>query len=338
MNRLLLAELQALRCYPSITVLFNTTPGAVLRAAESDTAARLIDQADRRLVDDVDDSTRTELVVRLRELLYEQEQQPAAHAVALCVSPEYTAPVKLGRSVEERVIVDDTFATRDLVADLNRTALYRVATLSERRVRILIGDRQRLVESREEWPLERMEDESGPSWKARVAERLAAEHARVTLPTILAGVQRSVQGLAPKALFDVVGTITGNQDRTSWVELHHAAWPMMTDWLRNDQQRALERLDTARSANRYAGGINEIWPLARDGRVEMLVVEETFSMAARIDENHQLLPADDPEHPEVNDDIIDDTIETVLRLGGSSVMVGPGVLDDHQHIAAVLRY
>ena len=37
---------------------------------------------------------------------------------------------------------------RDLVADLNRTALYRVVTISERTGRLFIGDRHRLVEQR----------------------------------------------------------------------------------------------------------------------------------------------------------------------------------------------
>ena len=78
--------------------------------------------------------------------------------------------------------------------------------------------------------------------------------------------------------------------------------------------------------------------LAHDGRVATLVVEGGFMLPARIDENHQLHPADDPHHPEVNDDIVDDTIETVLLHGGNVIVVNDGALDEHQHIAAVLRY
>lgn len=96
--------------------------------------------------------------------------------------------------------------------------------------------------------------------------------------------------------------------------------------------------ENARSANRYAGGIHEVWALARDGRIDTVVVENSFAMAAWVDDNHQLRPADDPHHPDVNDDIVDDTIELVLQQGGAAVIVNDGALADHQQIAAVLRY
>ncbi len=80
------------------------------------------------------------------------------------------ALVYLGREVEERVVVDETFATRDLVADLNRTARLRVVTISDRRARLLVGDRHRLVEvASDDWPLVR-DDDAGPTlWVRSVA-------------------------------------------------------------------------------------------------------------------------------------------------------------------------
>ena len=99
-----------------------------------------------------------------------------------------------------------------------------------------------------------------------------------------------------------------------------------------------DQLDQALSTNCYAGGIHEIWPLAHDGRIATLVVENDYTMPARIDHNNQLHPADDPERPDVNDDIVDDTIEFVLHHGGRAVIVNNGTLRDHQRIAAILRY
>ena len=100
----------------------------------------------------------------------------------------------------------------------------------------------------------------------------------------------------------------------------------------------MQRLDDARSARRYAGGVDEVWALANDGRVEVVVVEDGYRMAVRIDEHRQLHPAEDREAPDVVDDIVDDTIELVLRTGGRAVIVGDGELEAHGRIAAVLRY
>jgi hypothetical protein len=259
--------------------------------------------------------------------------------MALCVSPNYTAAVRLGREVQERVVVDDTFATRDLVADANRTAMFRMVTISERKVRLLIGDRQRLAEQRDEmWPMLRLDDQSVQAWYREVTERLRSEHAALPLPTVIAGVERSVRSAVVPDLFDAIGLVAGNHDRTSWVDLHHAAWPLVTDWLRSDHDRAMAALESARSAKRFAGGIDEIWPLANEGRVELLVVEENFVLAARVDENLQLERVDDHEAPDVVDDIVDETIEAVLRNGGSTVIVNDTALGEHERIAAILRY
>jgi len=342
MNRAILDELQRQRCYASITLLFNTTPGVPLTPTELDTARRLARHIDNRLDGDISDASRLSLITRLTDVISEQADQRSTHALALFVSPEYSAAVRLGRTIDERVTIDDTFTTRDLVADLNRTALYRVVTISEQTSRLFLGDRQRLVEQLSDtWPLTRNGEHTTTTttttWTRDLSDCLRAEHATDPLPVVIAGVQRSVRKLAPD-LTETIGIIPGNHDRTSTVELHHAAWPIVTDWLRTDATRAMRQLDLARSNKRYAGGIHEIWPLALDGRVATLIVENDYALPARIDHNNQLHPANDPDHPDVNDDIVDDTIETVLRHGGASIIVNSNTLVDHQRIAAILRY
>ena len=117
----------------------------------------------------------------------------SAHAVALCVSPAHQDTVLLGGAVEERVVIDETFATRDLVADVNRTATYRVLTISDATVRSFAGDRQRLSEERsDEWPLQRSDDMNDSVWSQTVttaAKRLGDDR---SVPTVTAGVRRSV--------------------------------------------------------------------------------------------------------------------------------------------------
>ena len=339
MNRATLNELQRQRCYPSITLLLNTTLGTALTPSEFDAATHLVCQADDRLDGDISDTLRHHLIARLNTLLEEQAGQPATRALAVFVSPDYSATVRLGHAVANRITIDDTFTTRDLVADLNRTAHYRVITISERTTRVFLGDRQRLVEQRDDtWPLTRTDEHTATTWTRDISQRLRNEETSQSLPTVIAGVQRSVRKLAGPALTESIGIIPGNHDRTTATELHTLAWPLVTDWLRTDAARAMTQLEHARSTNRYAGGIHEIWPLAQEGRIATLVVEADYTLPARIDHNNQLHPATDPHHPDVNDDIIDDTIEAVLQHGGTAIIVNSQSLEDHQHIAAILRY
>jgi Bacterial archaeo-eukaryotic release factor family 3 len=337
-NRALLVELQRQRAYPSITVLMNTTPGTVIDGPEIESVRKLIEHADRRLDGEVTPEQRAKLTARLASVFEEHVGDKAGHAIALCVSPEYAAAVKLGRSVEERIVIDDTFATRDLVADLNRTALFRVVTISDRKTRLLIGDKVRLVEVRTDtWPMIRAEEQAVPMFTRDVAQNLGAEHSASPLPTVIAGVDRTVRKTIDPAMFDAIGLIPGNHDRTSWTDLHAAAWPLVCDWLRTDRDRAFQALARARSTRRFAGGLDEIWSLANEGRVETLVVEDGYAVPARLADG-RIERVENREEPGVIDDLVDETIEAVLLHGGTTIIVPDGDLGDNDRIAAVLRY
>ncbi|MFN0026641.1 MAG: hypothetical protein ACKV2O_05550 [Acidimicrobiales bacterium] len=337
MNRALLDVLQRQRTYPSVTVLLNTTPERCLTEEQRHTLRSLTDQVSRRLRGDVSDAEADELLARLEDLVTSLANQPMGGALAVCVSLQHAEAIRLGRPVQERVVIDDTFATRDLVADLNRTALFRVVTVSERKTRLLVGDRVRLLEERNEhWPMQRG-GESAASWARDVARRLAEEQALAPMPTVIAGVDRTIRRAMLPETLHTIGLVAGNHDRTGWADLHTAAWPLVTDWLRNDTSRAVEALDRARSNRLYAGGIDEIWSLAIEGRIETLAVEESYSVAVRVREG-ALQPAEDPEAPDVVDDIIDDTIEAVLRFHGNAIIVPDGTLAPHARIGAVVRF
>lgn len=339
MHQALLADLHSRHGYPCVSVLFNTTAGSVLGDEERARALALVAEAGRRLLDDVDTTVRREVIDALTDELLRQCIDPCATALGLFAMPGYSTSVRLGRQVNERVVIDETFATRDLVADLHRTAEFRVITVSDRMARSLIGDRHRMVEERNEtWPVQRDEQQSSAQWTRHVASMVRTAQTTHRLPLVLAGVDRTVRATARHGVGSVIGTVSGNHDRSGWIDLHHRCWPVVADWLRNDRRLALEALATARSGHRFAGGIDEIWTLATEGRVETLVVEDGYSLAVRIDDEAHLTRVDDPTVPGVIDDIVDEAIEAVLRHGGRTVIVEDGDLAHHDRIAAVLRY
>ncbi len=337
-QKALLSELQSFRSYPSITVLFNTTTGGALSQPNVATALRLIDDADRRLREEVSDNIRSSLITTITGLLHLQLNEPTTKAMALFVSSETQAVVRLGQPVTDRVIIDETFATRDLVADLNRTALYRVVTISDRSARLFVGDRQRLAEDRSEgWPLMRPDEMTSSSWTVALGKALQAEQERHPLATVFAGVDRSIRKTLVGQLFESVGVIPGNHDRTSWAELHTLSWPLVTDWLRADGKRAFAELENARSQRLFASGIHELWVLGDEGRISLLAVEESYAVAATLTGTAVNRVAD-PTAPGVVDDLVDELIEVVLSKGGSVVMVPDDSLADNDRIAGVLRY
>ncbi|MGB8862206.1 MAG: hypothetical protein WCC60_23325 [Ilumatobacteraceae bacterium] len=338
MNRALLAEIQRQSGYPCVTLLHPTTPGPRMAPADITGLEHLCETVDRRLAGDVSEEARQQVSMSLRRALHECATERTTAAIAICVSLDYTAVVHLGRTVRPRQIVDTTFATRDMVADAARTATFRVITVSDHMARLLVGDRHRLAEERTQvWPLYRDEGQTLAQWSRAVSHAVRVEHSEYPMPTVLAGVERSLREILKLDKMSVVGTLAGNHDRTGWAELHAHTWPKMSEWLGRDRQRARLSLDQARGARRYAGGIDEVWDLAHEGRVALLVVEETFDYPARLAEG-RLRAAHDVESPDVLDDAVDELIETVLRLGGDAVILPEGELAEHGRLAAVLRY
>lgn len=338
MNQALLAELQRLTAYPSVTLLMPTNPSDPMRDVDIRQLEALVEEADRRLRGDVSEPERSQVINRLRALVVEATMHRATRAIAICASPEYGAVVHLGRTVRQRVVVDNTFATRDMVADLNRTAAFRVVTVSDQKARLLVGDRHRLAEIRNaQWPMMRDELDSATTWHQAMVEEIETECRDHAVPVILAGVTRTVRKVTKALRLEPIATIAGAHDRTSWAELHQMAWPEVVDWMRSDGARAMSSLAEARSAKRFAGGLDEVWALAHDGRVQLLVVEDDYDVPARLQDG-RIVRVDDREAPGVMDDAVDELIEAVMRNGGDAVIVPPESLAHHDHVAAVLRY
>lgn len=232
MNRALLAELQRRSGYPCVTLLVNTVPGATLDTMQRRAIERLVDDTSRRLEHDVPDDVRDRVVATLRGLVEEAAGMRCGLALAICASADYSAVVKLGRPVRDRLVIDDVFATRDLVADVDRTATFRVVTVSEHLVRMLYGDGVRLAEQVDErWPLVREPDQSVAAWSRAVVHSLRAEQRRHTVPTVVAGIERSVHRALGVAELQAVGVLHGNHDWIGWEELHRAALPLVESWI-----------------------------------------------------------------------------------------------------------
>ena len=342
MNRALLRHLQAHTSYPSVTLLHSTRPGRTMHPDDMWELFRLVDSAQRRLTGHVSVATRDAIGLQLDDLIAASVAEPTSAAIAICVSPETSAVVRLSTPVRTRCVVGDTFATRDMVADLNRTAVFRLVTVSESMVQLFVGDRHRVAEDHDErWPLLRAEGQTLAQWTRAVSHAARRELEAFPLPTVVAGVERTVRQVLKIDRFEPVGVITGNHDRSSWATLHALSWPLVEQWLQADRDKALTELEQARSARRYAGGLDEVWDLAHEGRVQLLVVEEAFEVSAHITDGRltaaDAAPADVSMAGDLTDDAVDELIELVLRQGGETIIVPDGDLEGHDRLAAVLR-
>lgn len=361
MNRKELQQLQAQHNYPSLSILCPTHRTSPDNLQDPIRVKNMITEATSRLHEEVGKREAEPLLERLNALVEAIDWRYTLDALALFVKRDYAASFDLPFSVNERVLLDESFATRDLVFALNRSPRYYVLVLSEQPTRLFEATHDRLQElSGGNFPLEHQgpggatampgghgvqqgayRDEYDRKFFRAVDEELSKVLAEDPLPVIVTGVTRNL------AFWDEIsnnkshcaGTLEGSYDSANHHELGQKVWPIMQGFMAQNRARVLDELGAAVGANIFAAGIGEVWQMAHEGRGETLLVEEDFHCAGKLGPSGLLLPADSDEaDSEFMGDAVDDLIETVLDKSGRVVFVENGALQTHNRIALILRY
>jgi hypothetical protein len=358
MNRQDILELQRHRTDPSLSILFPTHRTSPDNKRDPILLKNLVTEATDRLVERLGKRDAAPMIRELERQVAAIDLRQTLDGMAIFVSAEHAGVYLLPVPLSPRVVIDDSFATRDLVFALNRSARYWVLTLSTQPTRLFEGVRETLVEVRgggfpmvhenpeASEPLPEMTERSKleEAWHRqffrRVDQALSAYTKADPVPVCVVGVERWLayfQNVSDHK--DVVATLTGNHDQTPPRELGKLVWPVVADALAVRRQRALDALDAAVGAQRFASGLGEAWRRAQEGRGDLLLVERDYHQAARFDEASNqlhLLAADDPGANMA--DAVDDLIELVLAKQGDVVFVDDGVLEGHGQVALTLRY
>lgn len=342
--------------FPSVSILFATH--AASGGREDHIRLRnLLTEAGERLAAEGRKSDGRKVLEKLERLALEVRPGAAYRGLALFANRDVAVKMDLPFPVPERVVVDETFATRDLVSILNRTPRYWVLVLAEKGTRLLRGTGESLreveahgfpmsMERPEETkrhakaPQADKKDEAALHFFQRVDKAYAEAAKAEPHPLVLVGVERHLSHFASLGVHrEVLATVEGSHARTGAAQIGKLVAPHVQEGLRKRTKAALRDLEKAVGARKYVSGTGEAWRLAREGRVAALLVEEEYRQPARLDPTGSRLElVNDPADPGVIDDVVDEVIETALEKGGRVVFVAKGALAAHQRIAAILRY
>ena len=371
MDKKQIVELQAQRGNPSISI---TLP--VYYASPTDlqqTEIRLknqLAQTEERLLKSYEAREIAPLMNRLHALADSVDVHRRAGGIAIFANPDFGRVMYLATPLEERVVIDDNFATREIVRALLTSPRYRVLSLTEESAQLYEGRRDRLHPVKNaHFPLARgiegVETELPGTYGVEVSELQKAEqrdfaervkHAlkevadHDPLPLALVGVERTLasfdaatSGHADEK-FNVIARMHGNYEKVGIAELEGKLWPLVQPNLNGARERAKERLEEAVGVDKAAFGLQKTWEHANTGRIDTLLVERDYMQSARVVESEMpfgaLEPCDDCDGKEsgVLADAVDEIIEIVMRNSGDVVFVDHDELVEPGHIAAILRY
>ncbi|MFI6493193.1 chemotaxis protein [Streptomyces sp. NPDC050564] len=356
-----LTELRRPRPYPAVSVLTPTHRREPDNAQDPVRLRNVVAEAKKQLEADpsVTRERRTDVVEQLERALAEVDLAHAEDGLAIFAAPGEHQVWSLARTVPERVVLSDTFLTRNLVAAQASERPFWVLAVSPDRVTLWNGGAGHVVEDRsggfpltrdrENFDAERQEQIGDmPSTFRDEGTRHFLRDADTALATVLREQPRPLYVTGEQAalsLFDEVGTVTKDAVHVPHGGLAHgtpnAVWqavqPMIAAEDRKNIDTVSRELEAARGRKAFAAGVDEVWQNASDGRIGLLAVEENYRVTVRDDGGDHLVPAESGDL-DAREDIVDEIVERCLDTGAEVRFVPDGSLEDAKGIAGVLRY
>lgn len=320
-----------------------TQPGR-LNPGQAARLGVLRDSVARRLREEGVSSADT-LLIELDQLITTARDLTLQKGLALYVNEHHAQLLVLPVEVMERAVVDPTFATRDLVRALQRTPRHVVLILSAHEARLFDSQLGSLRPAEgSKFPMKARKDSKGKEsdeafWK-RVDQALGAHLRLRPAPVVLIAAEPTLSRFAQSStnLSRLAGKIAGNHITTSLPDVADLVAPHIQTYLASRQDEALALLERRVGQSRAVLGLESVWLASRWDRPEMLAVEDDFFFPARISpDGDSLQAADDIEHPDVIDDVVDELVEQALTRGAWVALIEPGRIPDNQRIALTTR-
>lgn len=274
-----------------------------------------------------------------------------ARSVAVYANEAGSEVVGLGVAVRERVVIDETFATRDLVHHELRSRSYWLLALTLDEPRLLRGHGERLVpDLLPARPLvehpsagrQQRRDRTDVLDASRVRRLRALDSAlgealgRSSDPLVVVGAEPTLSKFLSltKHANRIEAVVRRAPDR-QLSSLSRAIAPATAAALDERRRLALSELERAVGDGNASSGLHQVWREVHRRRPALLLVEAGLEQPAIIDPDGALAVTEDATAPGVVDDIVDEIIELVLAGGGRVEIATDGTLALHQGIALV---
>ncbi len=356
MKKDLIREIQGHSQYPSVSILLPTSRTAPDNHKDKLAIKKLYRNAEKRLLTEFDKRSMNGLLEKLKKNIESVDVRLNLDGLAVFVNNDFEKIVRLPFPVRERVIIDDTFATRDLIRAMNRSITYYTLSLSAEFVRLFEGYRDTLIEVTERGfpfanPIPRGSNlELSTSLKEtrlkeffnQVDKAFIHIHHNNPKPLVLTGVEKNIS--AYRNVADnkkiILTSIDGNHDHTPVHELAKLVWPVVREKMAEEREKMIGRINKALSAHKFASGLEEVWRLANEERGELLLVEEGYHQAVKLSEDGRSFVKIDPPVNGTNtvDDLVDEIAEKIVSTGGNVVFTDNGTLSGYDRIGLILKY
>jgi hypothetical protein len=314
----------------------------------------MLNEAEKRLNSQLDKKLAGKIVERLKNLAESIDHSKNLDSLVLFANADHSSYTTLPIKVDDRVIVDRTFATRDLIRAMRRESSYFILVLSKNEARLLMGLHDNLIhEYQGVFPMKneifttdplkismsKGQDQLIEEFFNRVDKEAEALMGNSRAPVVLVTEKRNAEHFMKMADHKDRFTLhlTGNYSKAGGNELAKLVWPLVKQHNIQQEQDKIVALKEAVSAGNVLSDLDEIWQAIQSRKGYLLFVEKDYFQPA-IMEGRSIIPVNElDESSKGIDDVVDEMIESILEKGGDAVFVEKGLLKDFNEVALVTR-
>ncbi|MCG2418922.1 hypothetical protein K8089_07795 [Aequorivita sp. F47161] len=353
-----LKELKDIRSENCITIIATTHRTKPDYLNDGLRLKNLIKQAEDRLMADTSKRNAKSLIEKLNKLAAQIDHSKNLESLMLFVNDEIGEYTRLPIKVEDRVVIDETFATRDLVRAMHLETNYYILVLSQEKIRLIEAMNDTIVrEVGTPFPFENTQFFS----KNRAANAMAAKQTsliaeyfnqadkmvnevrkRNPLPVLICGLEENHNEYLKiadnkRSIFNVF--LDKNKINDAAHSIVEESWELVKEYVvqKNNERKA--DLKKAVGENKFLSDTNEIWKAISDGKIQTLFIEQGLFQPAIIKDDSIVYVSNiERNDTGVIDDIYDEMIEENMKFGGDVVFLPKGELSKFNGFGAITRY
>lgn len=317
----------------------------------------LVKEVEERLSKEFEKRFVWSIMEKLNGVVNEIDHNYNQEGLVIFVNEDIAEFTRLPIKVSNRTVIDDTFATRDLVRALHLESGYYVLVLSRNEARMIEAHNDKVVnELGAPFPI--LNDSLYSTNQAEIAnaqrqtnlvqeffnriDKIVNEvyHSN-PLPILITSESSAYSEYMQIADNDsiIIGHLNKNRVHEKAHHIVTEAWGVIKDVLKQRNAKRNEELNKAVGTGKFLSDFNDIWRAILEGKGQTLYVEKNFYQPAIINDNNlELVDSSKAKEPGVVDDIIDEMIEHNLRHGGDNVFLGKEDLKDFQGLGLITRY
>lgn len=340
-----------------VTILLNTHRTVPDNQKDPIVLKNLIKQAGTRLAEECNPAKAPVFVKKLEELADSIDHRHNLESLILFVNEQVAEYTRLPIHVDERVVIDETFATRDLIRSMNEETAYYILVLSRDKARLIQAYNDRVIaENTDIFPIKNVGLQGKGGAEGSLGGRqtnLQQEFFNIVDKQVVA-----INKKSPAPVFivtdeanyhqymkiadnkDIIkGYFAGNRDHEKPHQIISAVWPMVLESRKERLQERIGELKAAQGAGKVLSDFNDIWTAVNQGRGKTLFVKQGYFQPAKINgDTLEIIESGNPEGAGIVDDIIDEIIEANMSNGGDAVFITGDELNEYQGLALVTRF